>query len=65
MDCWEFKHCAPVVRDTCPAHPDRGRVCWKVTGTKCDGGVVEKASLAEKIDFCRRCAFYQTHAQKF
>jgi len=65
MECWSFMNCAPAVRSACPAHPDQGRICWKVTGTKCGGGKVEKASLAEKIGYCRECGFYQEHAQRF
>ena len=66
MNCWEFKQCGPDVYRSCPAHPDKGLDCWKVTGTKCEGGAFEKATLQEKIHFCRReCDFYKTSAHRF
>ena len=65
MNCWELTKCAPEVRKDCPAHPDRGDSCWKVTGTMCGGGLVRKATLAEKIVFCRSCAFFRKHVEKF
>ncbi|MCK5018081.1 MAG: hypothetical protein KAS32_13575 [Candidatus Peribacteraceae bacterium] len=63
MNCWEFLKCG--VEETCPAHPSFGLDCWKVTGTKCDGGKVEKLDKAEKINHCQTCDFYKQHANKF
>ena len=65
MECWEYKHCSPEVMQQCPAYPDKGRSCWKVTSTKCDGGKVEMASLSEKIEHCRRCEFYENFANRY
>ncbi len=66
MNCWEFKNCPEEIRTKCPAYPLRGKDCWKVTGTKCEGGTIEKSSLAEKIEFCRKeCDFYKQYAHKF
>lgn len=65
MDCWAFKKCATVVRDSCPAHPENGKRCWKVTGTKCDSGRIEKATRLEKITFCNKCDFYRTYAERY
>lgn len=65
MNCWIFRKCAPRVRLLCPAHPDNGMRCWKVTGTMCDGGKVKMASLAEKIDYCRNCDFYRNFAEHY
>jgi len=64
MNCWDFKKCGEV-RGNCPAYPGYGLDCWKVTGTMCDGGKIEKASKKEKIAFCQSCDFYQTYAHKF
>lgn len=66
MKCWEYKKCPEEIRNNCPAYPSRGEDCWKVTGTKCDGGRIEKASLEEKIIYCRKeCEFYRLYAHKF
>ncbi len=65
MNCWEFKKCAPATYQTCPAHPDKGLDCWKITGTKCDQGKLEMATLAEKVSHCRKCDFYIQYAHKF
>jgi hypothetical protein len=53
------------VRDTCPSYPKRGLDCWKITGTKCGKGAVEKATANEKIEYCRKCDFYIQYANKF
>ncbi len=66
MNCWVMMRCPREVYKTCPAYlKRRGRDCWKVTGTKCDQGRLEMATLAEKIAFCRKCRYYQTYASKF
>jgi hypothetical protein len=66
MNCWEFKNCKKEVYEACPAYPAKGLDCWKVSGTKCDGGKYEKATLQEKIHFCRSsCEFYKTTAHKY
>jgi hypothetical protein len=64
-NCWEIIECPPEVCEACPAHPDNGRECWKLTGTKCAGGSIEKMSLTRKIMHCRnKCAFYKKHLKK-
>lgn len=65
MDCWDFMRCGDKVYENCPAYPNKGRECWKVTGTKCDHGKLEKSSILEKIAFCRSCGFYTDYAQKY
>jgi len=65
MDCWNFMRCGENTYENCPAYPNKGRECWKVTGTKCDHGKIEKASIAEKIDHCRSCGYYSDYAQKY
>jgi hypothetical protein len=65
MDCWEFMGCPGDVKRACPAYPDRGLDCWKVTGTNCAQGRYVKASVMEKIEHCRSCDFYQKFANKF
>jgi len=65
MNCWEFMNCKVETHNACPAHPDKGLDCWKVTGTKCSGGMVEKASLEEKVLYCRKCLFFREFAHKF
>ncbi len=65
MNCWEFRRCPEKTFAVCPAYPDKGLDCWKITGTKCNLGRLEKATLNEKIEFCRTCDFYKTYAHKF
>lgn len=65
MNCWEFKNCPEDTHKACPAYPARGLDCWKVTGTKCEKGKMEKATVHEKIAYCRECGFYVKYASKF
>ncbi len=65
MNCWEFMKCPEETREACPAYPDKGLDCWKVTGTRCAKGTIQKASALEKVGYCRNCAFYQQFANKF
>ena len=64
-NCWEFKKCPEETYTHCPAYPNKGQDCWKITGTKCEKGTLEKASMAEKITYCRKCDFYVKYAHKF
>ena len=64
MNCWEFKKCGKRLCRTCPAYPDNGLECWKVTGTKCDSGKLTMASIEQKLMFCVKCSFYLQHASK-
>ncbi len=55
--CWEANNCTTETRDQCPAYPDRGRVCFGVTGTFCQGEV--QGGYKDKIEFCRdNCLFF-------
>ncbi|MEJ2598418.1 MAG: hypothetical protein P8Z00_08800 [Anaerolineales bacterium] len=64
-NCWEVLNCHPEVYNRCLAYPDMGRECWKVTGTKCNAGALEKSSLPEKIMYCRcECAYYKKYIAK-
>ena len=65
MNCWEFMKCPERTFQECPAYPDKGLDCWKVTGTKCAQGAIVKASALEKIQHCRSCRFYTGYANKF
>ena len=64
MNCWEFMKCPQDILESCPAHPDRGVDCWKVTGTKCGQGRHAMESVGEKIQFCRQCEYYKEYANK-
>ena len=64
MNCWEFKNCSKETCTKCSAYPDKGLDCWKVTGTKCERGTMEKATLKEKILYCRNYEFYKQFAHK-
>ncbi len=65
MNCWEFMKCGEGTFTGCPAYPDKGQDCWKVTGTKCSRGALVMATAMEKIAHCRNCDFYKSHANKF
>jgi hypothetical protein len=65
MECWEHMNCSTKVMQDCSAYPDKGRICWKVTGTLCDGGKLEMANLGEKILHCKKCDYYVSYADKF
>lgn len=64
-NCWEVMNCGEECYKECPAYPDRGRECWKVTGTKCSGGAFVKATIAEKIIHCRNnCKYYREYVKR-
>ena len=64
-NCWEVMECGMEVCMTCPAYPDHGRECWKVTGTLCDHGRLRKTDLSEKIIHCRsNCEYYRKYIKK-
>ncbi len=64
-NCWEFMNCPSEACEACPAYPDHGRECWKITSTRCKGGKFVKATLEEKILYCRNeCYFYKTHLKE-
>jgi hypothetical protein len=65
MNCWEFMKCPKETYENCPAYPDRGQDCWKITGTKCERGTIEKKKLEEKIAHCRSCDFFNKHAHRY
>lgn len=63
-NCWEFQKCKPDLRDACPAYPNNGHDCWKVTGTLCKG--IQQKDMATKIHQCRTCNFYKSgNAKKY
>lgn len=63
--CWEYKKCGREIGGVhadklgvCPASsPLEGRACWVVAGTFCQGRI--HGSLANKLDDCRKCDFFQ------
>jgi hypothetical protein len=64
-NCWEHEDCPEEVRKSCPAYPDMGKECWKITGTRCAQGKYEYTSLSEKIIYCRNhCRYYRDHIKK-
>lgn len=65
MNCWELKECSERTYQACPAYPHRGADCWKVTGTKCEKGTIEKTTSLEKIGHCRACNYYSQFANKY
>lgn len=64
-NCWEVMDCGEDTYSRCPAYPDLGKECWKVTGTLCAQGRFKMADLSEKILYCRnQCSFYREHASR-
>lgn len=61
-NCWEHNDCPPETCRSCPAYPDMGKECWKVTGTLCQHGTLAKKTLGEKLLHCRNhCDYYKTY----
>ena len=65
MNCWEFKKCGreqggEKVEDfgVCPAYPDHGTTCARITGTLCDGEV--QGTFPTKLGHCMSCGFYDS-----
>ncbi|MBJ6724141.1 two-CW domain-containing protein [Geomesophilobacter sediminis] len=63
MNCWEFTRCgreeggAKVEElGTCPAFPDHGTDCYRVSGALC--GEAGRGSFADKLARCAACDFY-------
>jgi hypothetical protein len=65
VNCWEFTKCGrerggsrAKELGVCPAYPDHGQHCARVTGTMCGGQV--QGCFARKLTNCMKCDFYQT-----
>jgi hypothetical protein len=65
MNCWEFMKCGREEgganageEGVCPAYPDSGKICARVTGTLCDGEV--QGTFATKLGDCLKCDFYKS-----
>ncbi len=58
MNCWDYLGCTERVRNSCPAYPDHGSDCWKITGTLCHRGKIKSASPKGKFEHCHSCEFY-------
>lgn len=61
MNCWEIIKCSEVYRKRCPAYPDKGFDCWKLTGCMCKGGTMQTATIIEKVKICKGCTFYKQY----
>lgn len=64
MNCWEFMKCGrekggsrEAELGVCPAWPDHGRHCARVSGTLCGGRL--QGSYAQKQADCLGCEYYQ------
>lgn len=58
--CWQMKNCPSERKNACPAFPDFGDTCWKVTGTKCGGAT--QGAYQDKIANCRNCDVYHAYS---
>jgi methyl-accepting chemotaxis protein len=57
VTCWDMKNCPTERRNDCPAYPELGGQCWKVTSTLCGGQ--EQGTYREKMANCRQCNVYE------
>jgi len=64
VNCWEYKNCPEEVFSICPAYPNSGSVCYRITGVKCLEGNAECASVDEQVAYCGRCNFYAQIARR-
>jgi hypothetical protein len=65
MNCWEFKKCGreaggarAAEMGVCPAYPNDGNQCARVSGTLCGGKV--QGTFAVKLASCMDCEFYKS-----
>jgi hypothetical protein len=65
MNCWEFKKCGreaggakAASLGVCPAYPDHGKNCMRISGTLCGGQV--QGTFAMKLGNCMKCDFYNS-----
>jgi hypothetical protein len=65
MNCWEYTRCGRekggikvAELGACPAYPDGGQTCARVSGTLCNG--TKQGNLASKLTECMRCDFYNS-----
>ncbi len=64
-ECWDVMNCPEEIRENCPAYPEHGKECWKVTGTKCSQGGHDMSVVSDKILYCRNeCRFYKEYIRK-
>jgi hypothetical protein len=61
-NCWEVNGCPEDIFSHCPAYPDFGRECWKVTGNVCGKGMYKKANVFDKLLYCRsECEYFKSY----
>jgi len=65
MNCWEFRKCGRErggdradELGVCPAYPDNGRSCARVSGTMCEG--VVQGDFVLKFPTCITCEYYKS-----
>ena len=57
VNCWEFKKCGMEKSRDCPAvKKAAGRICWMISGTRCDG--LEHGNFLDKAPTCKKCDYY-------
>jgi len=55
--CWEMRHCAPEMKEACPAWEFKsGYLCWFINGTICKGK--PQASWRQKMASCKKCEIF-------
>lgn len=54
--CWEWMNCPSHLRESCPAFPRFGYICWLVPGTMCGG--CRQPRVPDKLPMCRECSWY-------
>lgn len=61
-NCWEFLECPTERRDSCPAYPLKGSICWIVMETMCKGE--KQSTFSHKRENCIDCGFLKRAQQK-
>ncbi|MBF0555301.1 MAG: hypothetical protein HQK96_12220 [Nitrospirae bacterium] len=63
VNCWDFLECPESKRNLCEAYINRqGQECWKLTSTRCNEN--EILEFNEKMRLCRKCEFFNKHANR-
>jgi hypothetical protein len=55
--CWDITHCAPTVREKCPAYEAADDRCWQVEGTWCKGE--QQGDMRTKMKKCMTCEAFR------
>ena len=61
--CWEMSHCAPEIRDECPAYRNRALPCWEVEGTYSKLCMQSGQANDRDTTICQTCPVYKRYGE--